>query len=138
MLTWYNNVMLDKPDSVLSGSYSYVDIRDVALAHVLALGKEEAADQRIIVSAGATTWQETRNLVNELHPQLLEAGITLRGNPDLPKNIAFKYDSTKGDKILGVNYRDFTDTVKDTLADFLKRGWLKADPNASGGVPSAY
>lgn len=59
MLTWYNNVMLDNPDSVLAGSYSYVDIHDVALAHVVALEKEEAAGQRIIVSAGATTWQET-------------------------------------------------------------------------------
>lgn len=77
------------------------------------------------------------NLVNELHPELLEAGITLRGNPGLPKNIAFRYDSTKGSQILGVKYRDFTETVRDTLADFKKRGWLKADKNISGGMLSA-
>ncbi len=51
--------MLDIPDSTFSGSYSYIDVRDVALAHVVALEKEEAAGQRIIVSEGATTWQET-------------------------------------------------------------------------------
>ena len=51
--------MLDNPDSMLVGSYSYIDVRDVALAHVVALEKEEAAGQRIIVSDDATTWQET-------------------------------------------------------------------------------
>ena len=36
-----------------SESYSWVDVRDTALAHVLALEKDEAGGQRIITSAGA-------------------------------------------------------------------------------------
>lgn len=76
MLAWYKNVMLDSPEHALAGSYSYIDIRDVALAHVAALEKPDAGGQRIIVSngehilsswrrgltttrIGSTTWQET-------------------------------------------------------------------------------
>lgn len=37
---------------------SYVDVRDLALAHVLALQKPEAGGERIIVSAGPYKWQD--------------------------------------------------------------------------------
>ena len=36
----------------------WVDVRDIAAAHVLALQKEEAAHQRIIVVAGHYVWQD--------------------------------------------------------------------------------
>lgn len=37
---------------------SWADVRDITLAHVLALQKEEAAGERIIVAAGPCVWQE--------------------------------------------------------------------------------
>lgn len=37
---------------------SYVDVRDLAEAHALAVIKPEAANERIIVSAGAWKWQD--------------------------------------------------------------------------------
>jgi hypothetical protein len=40
------------------GSAHYVDVRDLAQAHVNALVKEEAGNQRLIVSAGVWTWQD--------------------------------------------------------------------------------
>ena len=39
-------------------SSSYVDVRDLGLAHVLAVTKQEASAQRIIVSAGKYNWQD--------------------------------------------------------------------------------
>jgi nucleoside-diphosphate-sugar epimerase len=55
--TWYNVVCSPstggKTDAQLAESDgSWVDVRDLANAHVRALEKEEAADQRIIISAG--------------------------------------------------------------------------------------
>jgi len=47
-------VMSETPKSkeALSGSLAWVDVRDTALGHVLALEKPEAAGQRIITAAG--------------------------------------------------------------------------------------
>ena len=39
-------------------SASFVDVRDLGLAHVLALQKAAAGGERIIVSSGAWTWQD--------------------------------------------------------------------------------
>ncbi len=154
MLLWYNNVMLDIPDSTFSESYSYIDVRDVALAHVVALEKRgsggpahhcvgrcyylarnQCGSPLLIFTCG-TLKLFPGNLVNELHPELLAAGVTLKGNPGLPQNIVFRYDSTKGRKILGLKYRDLAETIRDMMADFKKRGWLEAH-GPSGGVPSA-
>ena len=48
-------VVADSPKSkeTLSKSNSWVDVRDTALGHVLALEKGAAGGQRIIVSSGA-------------------------------------------------------------------------------------
>lgn len=36
----------------------YVDVRDIAQAHTLALLKPEAGDSRFIISAGPYKWQD--------------------------------------------------------------------------------
>lgn len=41
-----------KSKEALSGSFAWVDVRDTALGHVLALEKPEAAGQRIITASG--------------------------------------------------------------------------------------
>lgn len=38
----------------------WIDVRDIALAHVLALEKEAASGQRFITSTGAFTYQDWR------------------------------------------------------------------------------
>ena len=52
--------MTDTPKSKqkLSESASWVDVRDLALAHVLALEKPEAGGERIIISSGSWRWQD--------------------------------------------------------------------------------
>ena len=51
---WYEKVVADSPKSkeTLSDSNSWVDVRDAALGHVLALEKDAAGGQRIVVAAG--------------------------------------------------------------------------------------
>ena len=53
--TWYEMVLADPPKTkeALSRSDSWVDVRDNALGHVLALEKDAAGGQRIIISSGA-------------------------------------------------------------------------------------
>jgi hypothetical protein len=44
--------------ATLRGGACWVDVRDLARAHVLSLLKAEAGGERFIVSAGAYVWQE--------------------------------------------------------------------------------
>jgi hypothetical protein len=60
---WYEKVIADSPQTkeALSESNSWVDVRDTALGHVLALEKDAAGGQRILTSSGARH-------VNLIHP----------------------------------------------------------------------
>jgi nucleoside-diphosphate-sugar epimerase len=52
--SWYNIVIKGDIDmtSLIHGGGSWVDVRDLGLAHALALEKEAAGGERIIVTAG--------------------------------------------------------------------------------------
>jgi nucleoside-diphosphate-sugar epimerase len=52
--TWQNNA------SLAADGRSWIDVRDLALAHRLALEKEAAGGERIIPSAGPIKWQDLR------------------------------------------------------------------------------
>lgn len=48
----------EKPKDKLSDSNSWIDVRDAALAHILALENEAAGNERIIVCEGPWRWQD--------------------------------------------------------------------------------
>jgi nucleoside-diphosphate-sugar epimerase len=122
---FFNVTLPNKTEEELKDTFNYVDVRDVSRAHVEALKTEKAAGQRIIVSEGETTWQETRNLLHSLRPDLYDSGALPRGFPKAEKVIKFKYNPDKGKKIFGFKFIPFDKTVKDTVADFEARGWVK-------------
>ncbi|KAF8900235.1 hypothetical protein CPB84DRAFT_1847299 [Gymnopilus junonius] len=49
---FWNMIAKNKPDSELKDTLNFVDVRDTAAAHVAALRKEKAGDERFIVSTG--------------------------------------------------------------------------------------
>ncbi|TEB29167.1 NAD(P)-binding protein [Coprinellus micaceus] len=59
---WYGTVIAagekDKEQLGEKNGYAWVDVRDVAEAHVRSLEKEEAGGERIIVSSWSYIWQE--------------------------------------------------------------------------------
>ncbi|KAJ3754083.1 D-lactaldehyde dehydrogenase [Lentinula raphanica] len=115
------------PEELRSTGNCWVDVRDLAEAQVLALQKHDAANERVIVSAGAFVWQEWLDVANSLAPTYLPS----HGN--LPKGVSIspateivhqiQYDTSKADRLLGIKYRSKEDLVKDTFADYEARGW---------------
>ncbi|KAI0766552.1 NAD-P-binding protein [Irpex lacteus] len=105
---------------------SWVDVRDAAEAHALALQKEEAAGQRLLVVAGPYVWQEW---VNVAHAQdsSLPAGDP---NADISKALyQMKYSNEKAGRILGLKkYKTKEETTKDILISFREKGWLPTHP----------
>ncbi|KAI1798371.1 NAD(P)-binding protein [Ganoderma leucocontextum] len=120
---WYETVVkgvLDNDALVNIGS-SYVDVRDLAQGHVLAVTQQEAGGERVIISAGPWKWQDFVNVAHRLYPSLPA------GNPSYDPTTALhliRYYPDKERKLLGIKFKTLEETAKDTLDDFKARGWL--------------
>jgi len=126
--TWYDMVVSDSPKSkeVLSESFAWVDVRDAALGHVLALENPDAGGQRIITTSGPYIWQEWLDAANSLSPPPLPSHQLPKGFPEIlqgEKIYHISYDKSKEQRILKIKFRTQVDTTKDTLEDFSRRGW---------------
>ena len=104
-----------------SGTFLYVDVRDVALAHVKAIEVPEAGNQRFFITAGYFTNRDIVDSILESHPQL-ESKLPPKDAPrDLPSNI-YGYDNRKSIDVLGLQYQPFNKTVGDTIESLLAVG----------------
>ncbi|KDN67646.1 putative dihydroflavonol-4-reductase [Colletotrichum sublineola] len=95
-----------------NGLHLYVDVRDLARAHVLALLKPEAGGKRFILGGGAVSSQRIANIFRDALPQLaarIPQGEP--GNAELPKGI-FTLDATPARDILGLEFCGLEDTFK--------------------------
>ncbi|KAH9896685.1 NAD(P)-binding protein [Cubamyces lactineus] len=120
---YYFNVVKGKLDneSLANVGSSYVDVRDLALAHALALTKAEVANERIIVSAGPWKWQDFLIVAHKWDSKL-PAGNT---SYDPSKAVhLIRYSPEKERRLLGIKFKSLEETTKDTLEDFKARGWL--------------
>ncbi|KAH6907325.1 D-lactaldehyde dehydrogenase [Coprinopsis sp. MPI-PUGE-AT-0042] len=98
----------------------WVDVRDLAEAHVLALEKEKAAGERILTCAGSYVWQDFVDAAYKLN---LPGRNISPGFPDLSRETDLRYSSKKSDEILGLKYRSKEETTRDSLEDFSQRGF---------------
>lgn len=103
----------------------WIDVRDLAEAHALALEKQAAGGERIIIDAGLWKWQDFIDAANDLNPPpklktTLPVGV--RGAGKTAKHLTI-YNAAKAGRILGLKYRTIAETTRDTLADYEARGW---------------
>ncbi|KAI6001176.1 hypothetical protein EDD15DRAFT_2230171 [Pisolithus albus] len=110
-------------NSLVGTGNSWVDVRDVAKAHRLALEKEEAGDERIVISGPWTARQTFIDAANALDPAPNLARPLPKGNPGASYPAPYGYDTSRSQRILGLEYRSVMETTRDTLLDFAARGW---------------
>ncbi|EKM56842.1 uncharacterized protein PHACADRAFT_254183 [Phanerochaete carnosa HHB-10118-sp] len=124
MLDWYNTVVKGTrtEEQLVSISSSWVDVRDLGLAHALALQKPEAGGERIIVSFGPWNWQDWINSARKVEPSL-PAG---KSSYD-PKDAVYMvcYITEKSDRILGLKCRGMDETAADIVKEFKEKGWIQ-------------
>ncbi|KAF8879126.1 hypothetical protein BD779DRAFT_1803440 [Infundibulicybe gibba] len=101
----------------------WVDVRDVANVHVLALETPEAGGERIIICAGPSVWQDWLDAANALFPPGTSQWKFLRGEPGRKITCMTQYDTSKASRIFGMKYRSMEETITDTLAGFQRLGW---------------
>ncbi|CAO1637994.1 unnamed protein product [Sympodiomycopsis kandeliae] len=92
-----------------------VDVRDVALAHVRALEKEEAGFKRLGSSCGPFTWQHVVDAIHEAYPHLAK-GLVPIGIPGSWKEIKdwTILDCQETEELLGFTHMSLQRTVQDT------------------------
>lgn len=100
----------------------YIDVRDVAKAHLYAFQKENTIGQRLIMSEGRFSTQDILNYLNADFP-VLKGSIPV-GNPSeaLENSTAgAKTDNHKTKEILGYKFIGLKQTIDETAAQILKQ-----------------
>ena len=100
----------------------WVDVRDVAMAHVKAIEIPEAANKRFFVTAGHYSNQEIAKCIRESFPEYREAvpeGVPGGGDP--PEG-SFGYDNGKAREVLGVEFRSLKESIVDTVRSLKEVG----------------
>ncbi|KAJ7142305.1 NAD-P-binding protein [Mycena epipterygia] len=107
-----------KPGDAMGPGGNWIDVRDLALAHVRALQREEAGGQRLIICKEAFEWQDWLDAAPPTSKYL-------KGTPGAGKNAVhpIKYDNANGITALGITYRSKEDTAAAVVADWEARGW---------------
>lgn len=100
---------------------TWVDVRDVALAHVLAMEREEAAGKRFLVAAGNYSNVELAKTVYENFPDLREKlpeEKNFGGAPFAAPHL-FGLDTSRVENILGIKYIPYEQTIIDSVKSFI-------------------
>lgn len=128
MADFYNTLLKGaKDDKTLATLGScWIDVRDLALAHILAIEKQEAGGNRFLVSQGPFKWQDFVDAAHEagVYPEsALPKGVPGAGKGPNVTHL-LNYDTSKAAKLLGMDkYISIEQCTKDCLEDFKKRGW---------------
>ncbi|KAK7036570.1 hypothetical protein VNI00_011503 [Paramarasmius palmivorus] len=102
--------------TLTSPGHGWVDVRDVAEAHVRALEIPEAGGERIITCASSPfVWQDFMDVANSLSPPPYHT--LAKGNPGGETFRAVTFASDKASTILGIQFRTIQETTRDILKD---------------------
>lgn len=110
----------DKLPQPFSGGY--IDVRDVAKAHLYAFQNENTIGQRLILSEGKFSTQDILNYLNADFPVL--KGTIPVGKPEEGiehSTAGAKTDNHKTKEILGFEFIGLKQTIDDTAAQILKQ-----------------
>ena len=95
----------------------FIDVRDLAAAHVNALSRPAAAGQRLLAST-RSSYQTVADIVRDEFPEL--RGRVPEGRPGFGlTEDTYSVDGETAARVLGIEYTPLRTTVKDTFAQLL-------------------
>ncbi|KAI0437788.1 NAD(P)-binding protein [Xylaria telfairii] len=101
----------------ITGNHLFVDVRDLALGHALAVEKPEAANKRFFMVGGHFSNKEITEIIAENFPALREnlpSGDALKSG-DYPAIGPYRFDNTRSKKVLGMTYRPLKEGIVDAV-----------------------
>jgi len=110
-------------DEIPSSIFFWVDVRDVALAHVLAAEKPEAAGKRFFVIAEEPfSNRQIAQVIAKNFPDIKDLPTDKTPGGDLAEEGVAKSDNSRSKEVLGLKYRDFNSTIVDTVKSLQQVG----------------
>ncbi|KAL4979843.1 hypothetical protein BDW66DRAFT_126192 [Aspergillus desertorum] len=104
-----------------TGTFLWVDVRDVALAHVRTIEVSEAGGQRFFITAGHYSNKDIVDIIRDAYPELEDRLPPKDAPSDMPKDV-YSYDNSKSIQVLGLKYRGLKESVVDTVKTLLENG----------------
>ncbi|KAF8244162.1 NAD(P)-binding protein [Wilcoxina mikolae CBS 423.85] len=103
--------------------YAWVDVRDVGLAHVLALEappKPTGTEDRYFTTAGNFTYAQICHVIKTHFPQLVNSGLTPNPASAAQPPPHYHVDNSKSLQELGLTYRTLDTCIVDLVNSLLK------------------
>lgn len=107
-------------DPIPPNKGGWVDVRDVAKAHLVAFEKEETKNQRLLLNTGRFSCQSIIDILNDNVPQL--KGQLPVGEPGSDKKVIAtlaKVDNSKTLALLGYELIDLKTSILDTVSQIM-------------------
>jgi nucleoside-diphosphate-sugar epimerase len=99
-----------------TGTFVWVDVRDLALAHVKAIEVPEAANKRFFVTEGYFSNKEICEIIRKNFPEL-ESKLPAKDvkGGDYPEAGVHGFDNSQTINVLGIKFRALEESIVDTV-----------------------
>lgn len=106
-----------------TGTYLWVDVRDLALAHIKAIEIPEAAGKRFFVTEGYFTNKEICEIIREKYSEFEKElpGKEIKGG-GYPEGGVYKFDNKRTKEVLGIKFRGLEESIVDTVKSLQEVG----------------
>lgn len=101
-----------------TGTFLWVDVRDLALAHVKAMELDDAANKRFFVTAGLYCNKQIAEIIKKEYPEHKSLPSSSTPGGDYPKDGLYKYDNSRASDVLGLKWKSLEQSIKDTVESF--------------------
>jgi nucleoside-diphosphate-sugar epimerase len=102
-----------------TGTFIWVDVRDLALAHVKAIEVPEAADKRFFITAGYFSNKEVVEIIRKNFPEyekkLPGKDVKGGGYPEGGQAGLYKYDNSRVKNVLGIEFTPLEKSIVDLV-----------------------
>ncbi|KAI0010492.1 hypothetical protein F4779DRAFT_627188 [Xylariaceae sp. FL0662B] len=103
--------------------FTFVDVRDVALAHLKAMTVPAAGGHRIYVVAGHFSNKRIADIIIKSHPELSTRLPPEDAADDFPADV-YGYNNARSRDILGMEYLSLEKSINDTVKSILHLGHI--------------
>ncbi|KAI9698627.1 MAG: methylglyoxal reductase (NADPH-dependent) gre2 [Bogoriella megaspora] len=107
-------------------AYLWIDVRDLAVAHVKAIEAPDAANKRFFVTAGHYTNKEVADILRKNFPEYasqLPTESTPGGHyPEGGTSAVHGYDNSRAKEVLGLKFRPLEESIIDTAKSLIAVG----------------
>lgn len=110
---------LKKGDAVL-GASGFVDVRDVARAHLVAFEKDEAKNQRLLLYSDRWSSQKILDVVHRDFPEQSKDIAVGKPGDEEPLKLLATIDNSKTRRILGFPLIDLETSIHDTVGQIFQ------------------